>query len=209
MASLPNPFDSGFYRTEELREFGFKWVGDNVQIAKTCTIVGLKNVSIGDNVRIDGFCTLVAAGAGFIEIGAYVHIAAYCSLSAGEGITLMDFSGLSQGVTVYTRSDDYSGEFLTNPTVPAAFTAVTRGAVVFGRHVIVGSGSTVLPGVQLGEGTAVGAHSLVTRSLGAWGIYYGAPAKRLRDRSRALLGKEATLLAFAGWPPTAAADDRT
>lgn len=189
-----NPFDSGFYHEQELRTFGFKRVGNNVQIAKNCTIVGIENIFIGDNVRIDGYCTLIAAGNGHLKIGSFVHIAAYCSLSAGEGIELSDFSGLSQGVTVYTRSDDYSGEFLTNPTVPSEYTNITRGSVKIGRHVIIGSGCTILPCVQIGDGASVGAHSLINRSLGAWGIYLGQPAKLLKMRSQSLLDKESTLL---------------
>lgn len=200
MTSNSNPFDSGFYLSPELRRFGFKQVGENVQIAKTCTIVGIENISIGDNVRIDGFCSLIAAGSGFIKIGNFVHIAAYCSLSASEGIELMDFSGLSQGVTIYTRSDDYSGEFLTNPTVPVNFTSIKRGMVTIGRHVIVGSGSTILPGVQINIGSSIGAHSLVTRNIEPWGIYFGAPAKRLKDRSQNLLEKESELLKQIGQP---------
>ena len=194
MSHLANPFDTGFYREGELRQFGFKRVGKNVQIAKTCTIVGLDRIVIGDNVRIDGYCTLVVAGTGYLNIGTHVHIAAYSSLSASEGIELHDFSGLSQGVTIYSRSDDYSGESLTNPTIPAKYTSVTRGAVVLGRHVIVGSGSTVLPGVHIGDGSSVGAHSLVTHSLDPWGVYFGQPAKRLKARSRTLLEKEVALL---------------
>ena len=62
MSGQANPFDTGFYREDELRQFGFKRIGINVQIAKTCTVVGLENIAIGDNVRIDGYCTLVAAG---------------------------------------------------------------------------------------------------------------------------------------------------
>lgn len=58
---MKNPFDPGYYGSEELRRIGFKSVGENVRIARNCTIVGLKNVAIGDNVRIDGFCTIVAS----------------------------------------------------------------------------------------------------------------------------------------------------
>ena len=188
-----NPFDRGFYSENELIDFGFRSIGRNVKIDRNCTIIGLENIFIGSNVRIDGFCTLIAADSGRLEIGSYVHIAAYCSLSAGEGIKLCDFSGLSQRVSIYTRSDDYSGEYLTNPTVPAMFTGGTRGSVEIGRHTIIGSGSTILPSVQIGEGSSVGAHSLVTRSLEGWGVYFGQPVKRIKARSKNMLGFERKL----------------
>ena len=55
---------------------------------------------------------------------------------------------------------------------------------------MIGTNSTVLPGVELGEGVAVGAHSLVTKSCDPWGIYVGVPAKRMKERSRQLLKLE-------------------
>ena len=52
---------------------------------------------------------------------------------------------------------------------------------------IVGSGCTILPGVTLAEGTAVGAMSLCKQSTEPWGIYAGIPARRIKERSRELL----------------------
>lgn len=54
---------------------------------------------------------------------------------------------------------------MTNPMVPVEFTNVTHADVNIGRHVIIGSGSVVLPGVTIGEGAAVGALSLVKKGL--------------------------------------------
>ena len=105
-----------------------------------------------------------------------------------------DFSGLSQGVRIYSGTDDYSGQALTNPTVPHQYLNVHIAPVRLGRHVIIGSGSVILPGVTIGEGSAVGALSLVTKSLDDWGIYSGVPVKRLKSRSRKLLELENDLL---------------
>ena len=191
-------FDRGYYGDAELRDAGFRAVGKNVRVAKDATIVGLENISIGDNVRIDGGCTITAVGGGWFRVGSHVHIAAGCYLGATSGIDIEDFCGLSHGVKIYSRSDDYSGRFLTNPTVPTEFTGCKSGAVRLGRHVIVGSGTVILPSVVVGEGCAVGALSLVPWSLESWGVYFGCPARRLNDRSRELLGLEAELLRREG-----------
>ena len=178
-----------YFDSVQLRSLGIGDVGTSVSIHTTCILVGLENMRIGSNVRIDPFCTLIAAE-GSIEIGSYVHIGGYSFLSGGEGIRIEDFAGLSQGVRVYSRSDDYSGETLTNPMVPERYRKVTKGPVRLDRHVIVGSGSVILPGVTVGEGTAIGAMSLVRKSLDPWGVYFGVPARRLRDRSKDLLEME-------------------
>lgn len=190
---MNNPFNPGYYDEQELRAFGFKAIGSNVRIAKNCTIIGLENISIGDNVRIDGYSTLIAAG-GFINLGSYIHIGGYSLVSGGAGVVMEDFSGLSQGVRIYSKSDDYSGAGLTNPMVPAEYLNVVGGTVTLKRHVIVGSGSIILPKVTVGEGSSVGALSVVTKTLDEWGVFVGSPARRLKARSRKLLELEQKLL---------------
>ena len=188
-----NPFDPGYFDTAELRKLDFDYVGENVQIAKNCTIIGLKNIAIGDNVRIDGGATLACAK-GYLKIGSYIHISSSCYLGCSGGIELNDFSGLSQGVRVYSSSDDYSGASLTNPTIPEKFLNTKIKKVVIGRHVIIGSGSVILPGVTIGEGSSVGALSLVNKSLENWGIYLGVPAKKIKSRKDSLIDQEKLLL---------------
>lgn len=190
---MENPFNPGYRTEEELSTFGFCKVGSNVRVAKNCIIIGLDNISIGDNVRIDG-PTVLSAASGYIKIGSHVHIGGMAFLAGGGGIELGDFSGLSQGVRIYSTSDDYSGAALTNPTVPKDFLNVKVAPVILGRHVVVGSGSVILPGCSIGEGASIGALSLVTKSLGPWGIYFGTPARRLRARSRQLLKLEDELM---------------
>jgi acetyltransferase-like isoleucine patch superfamily enzyme len=182
-----------YIRRAELLARGIKSCGENVMVHKSAQLVDLENIEIGSNVRIDPFCTLSAAG-GFIRIGNYVHIAGMSCIFGGAGVTMEDFSGLSHNVSVYSASDDYSGHHLTNPTVPKEYLGVVAKPITLGRHVIVGSGSVILPGASIGEGSAVGALSLVTKPCEPWGIYAGNPARRIKARSKELLELEARLL---------------
>ena len=190
--SMSELFRPGFAGSDELRALGMR-VGDNVQISRTATVIGLENIEIGSNVRIDAYCVIMANGP--IKLGSYIHIAGQSVLIGGGGIVLEDFAGLSHGVKVYSRTDDYSGACLTNPTVPKRYVRRIDGPVHLGRHVIVGAGSVILPDVTIGEGCAIGALSCVHKSLEPWGIYVGAPARRIKPRSRALLEMEASLAA--------------
>ncbi|WP_206080352.1 acyltransferase [Pacificoceanicola onchidii] len=194
---MENPFDAGYYHSEELRTFGFAEVGDDVMIARNCTIIGLPNISIGHNVRIDGGTT-IAAARGRCSIGSFIHIGGGCHLACVSDVTLEDFTGLSQGVKLYSASDDYSGRSLTNPTIPPEFQTIHSAPIRLGRHVIIGSGSVILPGVHIGEGSSVGALSLVGKSLDPWGIYSGIPVRRVKDRRKDLLASEAQLLQSRG-----------
>lgn len=183
-----------YYSEEELHNFGFKSIGKNVQIKKNVGIFFTENVSIGDNVRIDDNVVIIAGGEE-TKIGNYVHIAVNCCIAASSGFEMCDFSGLAPGVMIFTGSDDYSGNKLTNSTVARKYIGGDSGKVTLGRHVIIGAGSVILPNVEVGEGASVGALSLVIKSLEPWNVYFGNPAKRLKSRSKRLLDLEKKFLA--------------
>ena len=180
-----------------VESIGFRTVGVNVHISERASFYGASRISIGNNVRIDDFCVL-SAGAGGIVIGNYVHVAVYTSLIGRGQIRLHDFANISSRVSIYSSSDDYSGATMTNPMVPEAFTGVIHADVCVGRHVIIGSGCVVLPGVTLEEGVAIGALSLVRSDCAAFGVYAGVPAKLVHQRKRKVLELETKLLSESG-----------
>ena len=184
------------YLTEtQLQSFGFKHLGKNVKIGSLVSIHRPEDISIGDYSRIDDFCAI----SGNITIGRNVHIAVHCSLVASsEELVMEDFSVLAFGCSLFTSSDDYSGRSLTNPTVPPTYKSTTNGSIKIARHVIIGTSSIVFPGVEIAEGCAVGALTLVTKSTTPWGIYVGNPARRIKERSKELLTHEANYIEDLG-----------
>ena len=178
-----------YYPESTLRAAGFRRLGANVKVHARASIYATENISLGDNVRIDDFAIIIATGQ--VEIGNQVSIPNFCFLGGRNGIILEDFVTLAPGVKLFTASDDYLGDKMTGPTLPAEFTGGKCGPVVLRRHSIVGAGSVILPGCTLGEGCAVGALSLVVRDLEPWGVYAGIPAGRIKERRRNLLRLEA------------------
>lgn len=182
-----------FYSREELAALGLKSYGDNVFISRNAIIYHPHLVEIGHDVRIDDFATI----SGKVKLGNYIHIAQFCSLYGGDvGIVFDDFSGLSSKSIIYATSNDYSGEWMTNPMVPEKYTGDSINAAVhIGRHVVIGCMSVILPGVDIAEGCALGAMTLCLKSTSPWGIYAGSPARRIKDRSQHLLELEQQFLA--------------
>ena len=171
-----------FYTKEELQKIGFKSIGKNVLISNKASIYGAENIEIGSNVRIDDFC-IVSAGEGGISIGNYIHIACYAHLIGAGRIILEDHSQISGKVSIYSSSDDFSGEYLVGPTIPKEFTNVKNMTVHLKKYVVLGCNVIILPGVTIEEGTAVGALSLVSKNLEPYKIYGGNPIKIIKDRS--------------------------
>jgi dTDP-4-amino-4,6-dideoxy-D-glucose acyltransferase len=180
-----------FYEADELASLGFKRLGREVKISRKASFYGASRIEIGDHSRIDDFCILSAGEGANFRIGAHVHIAAQTMLIGRADVTLEDFANLSSRISLYSSSDDFSGAFMTNPTVPEEFTNVWSAPVIVSRHVVVGTGSVILPGVHIAEGCAVGALSLVNHSTEPFGIYVGSPAQRVKDRQRGMLDHEA------------------
>ncbi len=182
---------NSFYTQEELAGLGFKSIGSNVLISRKASIYGAKNITIGNNVRIDDFCVL----SGKIDLGNHIHLAVgSCYFAGSAGIEIHDFVGVSSRTAIYAESDDFSGYAMPNPVVPDKYRNVTSQKVILHKHVLIGTGCTILPGSEIGEGTSVGSMSLVTKSLEPWGMYVGIPCRKIKDRDKRILQLEKDFL---------------
>jgi acetyltransferase-like isoleucine patch superfamily enzyme len=160
-----------------------KYCGTDVRIAPTVYMKYPELVSIGNHVAIDNYCHFTSA----MEIGSYIHIGPFCSAIGGRDAMFImnDFSGLAAGCRIICGSDDYLGSGLTNPTIPKEYHAKLHiASVTLEKHVVLGTNCVVHPGVVIGEGSAVGSCSLVTKSLNPWEVYIGIPAKTVKPRDK-------------------------
>lgn len=180
-----------YLNESQLANLGLRHLGRNVKISDKASLHDPEFISIGDNSRVDDFCVL----SGHVTMNRNVHLAVFTNLAGGKlGITMDDFSGTAYGVHIFTQSDDYSGKAMTNATVPPQFTNTSHAAVSIERHVIIGTGAIVLPGVTVAEGCSIGAMSLVSKSTEPWGIYLGNPARKFFSREKDLLLLESQYL---------------
>jgi len=174
---------NSFYTKDEIRALEFKSIGENVLISRFARFYGAESMEIGSNVRIDDFCLL----SGIIKLENYIHISAYSALYGRYGIEMADYSGLSPRCTLFSATDDFSGNYMIGPMIDTRYTNVTGAKISIGRFSQVGCNCVILPGATVGEGVAIGAMSLITNSLDDWKVYAGIPAKFLKERSRDLL----------------------
>ena len=143
-------------------------------------IVGIENIKFGQNIIIDDFVFIYAKKK--IEIGNNVHIASFASISGGEEFIMEDFSALSSGTRIFTGTDDFKTWGFGNSTIDERYRNTKRLPVSIGKFCIIGANSVILPGVNIAEGSTVGAGSVVTRSLESWGVYIGNNRVAERDK---------------------------
>ena len=174
---------TSFYSDDELINIGFKKIGTNCNISRYARFYTPKSIEIGDNVRIDDFCIL----SGSIILKNNIHISAFSALYGSGGIIMEDYTGLSPRCSIFSATDDFSGDYLIGPHNPIEFTNVRKGLIRFEKFCQLGANTIVLPGVIFGEGSVTGALSLVNEATKPWMIYIGIPAKALKKRSKKLL----------------------
>ena len=180
----------GYFSDSELEQLGFRRLGRNVRISRTATLYNCHNISIGHDVRIDNFCTIALSGQAELVIGNYVHLSAYNFINGAGDLTIGDFTTTAPYVGIFTSTDDYSGRSLTGAVVPRELIGTVTKAVTIEKHCVIGTVSTIMPGVVLGLGTAVAAHSFVKTGAGRLAILGGVPAKKLGERKDDFLSLE-------------------
>ena len=146
------------------------------------------NVKIGKNVKLSKFINLYGCEIGddtkigaFVEIQKNAHVGNNCKISSHsficEGVTIEDGVFIGHSVTFindsYPRAVNGDGELQTEQDWVVERTLVRKGASI-------GSGSTILCNVEIGEHAIVGAGSVVTKDVPANAIVAGNPAKVLR-----------------------------
>ena len=174
-------------------------LGPHAIIGKTVRIRKPQRVRVGADTIIDDF-TYVSCG---LTVGRYTHIGAGGVLIGGDAhITIGDFVNIAPGCRLVAASHDFVAGGLAGPTIPEEFAGPSITADIFvADHVLLGTGTVVLPGCHLPEGLATGAMTLITPDcdLKPWTLYVGAPARPLKPRaSERILESARRLLAAQG-----------
>lgn len=107
-----------------------------------------------------------------ITVGKNVFINACCHFQDHGGITLGDNCQIGHNVVFAT---------LNHGIAPDARSSTFPAPIVLGRNVWVGSNSTILQGVTIGDNAIVAAGSVVTKDVAANTIVGGVPAKYIRN----------------------------
>ncbi len=159
--------------------------GEDLFIAETAIIKQPQALEVGNHVAIDVGVYLSTESI----IGDYVHIAPYVCVIGGVKAKLVmgKFSGIAAGSKIICGSDDFTKGMM-NPQVPLEYKETKFTTVTIEDFACVGVNCVVMPGVTLGEGSVIGAGSVVTKDTEPWTIYVGSPAKpvKLRDRDKIL-----------------------
>lgn len=115
----------------------------------------------------------------FDFIGDRLKIGAFCQIAAGATFIMNGGNHAQTGLSTYpffAFGGDWAGRFAGETDFPM------KGDTVIGNDVWIGTKAVILPGVTIGDGAIVGAHSVVTRDVPPYTIVAGNPATAIRTR---------------------------
>lgn len=145
-------------------------LGQDVFLAQ---FVNLYGCSIGDYSRIGTF----------VEIQKGVHIGSNCKIQSHsficEGVRIKDRVFIGHGVTFINdklpKTTNLDGTIKKNGDWTCTETTIEDEASI-------GSGSTILCGINIGRGAVIGAGSVVTKNVPDGQVWVGNPAKPLKEQ---------------------------
>ena len=155
----------------------------NLKIFEFTKIINPEYVFIGDNVIIDDFCLLYAKEDALVEIGSWVHIASFTSLTGGP-IKVGNFCAIASGSRLIAGSDHYKNGALMNPPIPEKYRSLNRQGCIMEDYSFLSVNCILFPGVTVGEGAVVGAGSIIRKDLEPWGIYVMKNGKMVKIKER-------------------------
>ncbi len=179
----------------------FKSMGENVYIGKGVNIVNPQFISVGDNVQICDGVSLIARGeggitladgvrlrdrayldtekaeCGYISIGKQVYIGTGTTLFGHMGLEIGDHCLLAQNITITPYSHIFD-----DPKATIYGQGGNCKKVTIGRDVYIGMGCCVMYSGDIGEGSVIGAGSVVVKPVPPYSVAVGSPAKVIKER---------------------------
>lgn len=116
----------------------------------------------------------------------YGPLTVHSSGASGEGLEIGNYVSIASGVKFILGGNHNTNTFTTFPhkymTWGQGVEATSKGPIIVHDEVWIGTDSMILSGVTLGKGSIVAAGSVVTKSVPAYSIVGGNPAKVIKYR---------------------------
>ncbi|MFX1303224.1 MAG: acyltransferase [Promethearchaeota archaeon] len=156
---------------------------ENLHIFEFTKIINPEFLFVGDNVIIDDFCLLYPKEDAVIEIGSWVHIASFTSITGGP-VKIGNFCAIASGSRIIAGSDHYANGALMNPPIPEKFRNVSREGCIMEDFSFLSVNTIVFPGVKISEGAVIGAGSIVRKDVDPWGVYIMKDGNMVKIKER-------------------------
>lgn len=155
----------------------FKELGINVIFENGVKVFHPENITLQDNIYVGHYTILKGYYKNEMIIGKNTWIGQNCFFHSAGGLEIGEAVGIGPCVKIITSA--HSGGDVAKPVL---FLPLEFKKVVLKDGCDIGVGSIILPGVTIGEGTIIGAGSVVVESIPDFCVAAGVPARVIRKR---------------------------
>jgi acetyltransferase-like isoleucine patch superfamily enzyme len=163
---------SGSFKTEQISV-----LGENVVFETGVMIFHPENVVIGNNVYVGHNTIIKAYHKNKLQIGNNTWIGQDCFFHGAGGIIIGNEVGIGPKVSILTSQ--HRPRIATEAVL---FSPLEFKTVVLEDGCDIGVNATILPGVTVGRGAIIAAGAVVNKSVPAYEVWGGVPAKKIADR---------------------------
>lgn len=150
-------------------------LGLHSNMGRFSSIIKSKNaIFIHKNVQMREMCKFVVRNDGKLSIDNNVFFNRNVFITCRNKISIGANTIIGPNVVIVDHNHDYKSNDMPNSFVD--------GVVFIGKDVWIGANSTILPGAYIEDGAIIGANSVVSKKVGRFEIWCGAPAKYIKNR---------------------------
>ena len=156
-------------------------IGRGADIGQGLHLQSPKNIHIGNNVRIGRFGRLatfpVDGRYGQVSIEDNCYIGDFFSVLAGADIVLKKDTLIASHVAVVSENHG------ANPEIGVKYgkQPLSGKPTTIGKNCWIGEKVMIMPGVEIGDWCVIGAGSVVTKSIPAYSMAVGNPARVIKQ----------------------------
>lgn len=141
----------------KLKKIKFKEMGKNIEIAHNFKFIYPENITIMEHTYIGPNCTIYAHAEIFISRGTII----------------------GPNLTIYSANHNFSE----NATSIPYDKKLNKSEICIGENVWIGGNVILLPNTKIGEGSIIGAGSVIAKEIPPFSIVVGNPAKIIGQRN--------------------------
>lgn len=161
--------------------------GRGLSLEEGCEIVGLskRGIAFGQRCTVGRFATIRPTNVLLDEPGEGLVLGDNSNIGPYSFVGCSGFVSIGSNVMMGPRVNLLAEQHNTADTErPMNGQGVTRSSLTIADDCWIGANSTILPGVSIGEGSIVGAGSVVTRDVPPFSVVVGSPARVVRSRRK-------------------------
>ncbi len=154
-----------------------KSCGKNVIVEDGVRIFHPENIELGDNIYLGHDTILKGYYNSVISIGSNTWIGQQCFIHGAGGVEIGENVGIGPGVKIHAAKHKELGT-----DIPILFSGLEYARIIIGSDCNIGIGAVILPGVNIGRGSKIGANAVVNKNIPEFSVAVGVSAKVIKSR---------------------------